>query len=112
MLAWQVDPLNHFRPQGVKPEALVKACGVLLEWVDDSDRRPAREQYDHHYNYGPLHESTGGSITEEGIFMYPQDPPQYPMVKGRMRHETIYIYQHAFVAIVNDNGNIFRTRID
>ena len=64
------------------------------------------------YPYWSGDSLTGAKINERGIFIYPGDPPFYPILKIERNGETIYQYQHSFVAIIDHDGNTIVTRCD
>lgn len=105
-----LDPTNRF--QDAEGWRIREAVGILLDWIDRTDPRPAREQYEEKYAFG-VHPSLGGKIDPDGTFHFPEDPPQFPLIKLERDHETVYFYLHSFVSIVNrETGEHFRTRMD
>lgn len=106
---WIPDPTGHFPKVAVGN--LMSACGVLLIWLDEDDPRDAREQFDSNYPFG-LIETRGGTVRDNGVYEYPEDPPLHPLMSCKLHDvEDVYLYQHAMVAIVRD-GVAFVTRMD
>ena len=89
------------------------ACGYIPSWVADGDytNYPLQEALDLQYNFG-LFEIEGGTVNKEGIFQYEGDPDQYPLIKMNRGAEILFMYPHAIVAIVNEKGETFITRMD
>lgn len=99
-------------------EHIIESCGVLPEWFsmileatdDDTTDMIIRKLY-------PFYVDTpmGGVVDREtGVYKYPEDPPQLPLMKltnlntGRVA----YFYQHAVVAFEKCDGTFHTTRMD
>jgi hypothetical protein len=103
-----VDPTGHF--DGVEQERLFQAAGYLPGWVlscpDDYDmERWVREQYQF-----PAMDMSG-TMTDDGIYKYPEDPDLHPMFKMWNHETTVYFYQHAIISF-KKNGIFSTTRMD
>jgi hypothetical protein len=46
------------------------------------------------------------------VLRYPGDPPLNPLAQARLRDELIVFYDHAIVAIVQEDGSFEVARID
>lgn len=93
----------------VTPEDL----GLLPGMLDAEDPRPAREQFDAHYQHGggwrPM---LGHKLIEDYLLKYPGDPPLEPIAISQLRDETIVLYPYAFVAIVQSDHSFEVARMD
>jgi hypothetical protein len=96
------------------PRAVIEALGFIPEFLNDLDPRPAREQFNESYAHG------GGWRKFDGFEMdpkdhgitYPGDPTYMPLASLTLRDETIFIYPHAWVAIVQPDGTYEIARMD
>jgi hypothetical protein len=88
--------------------------GFIPEFLWEHDQRPAKEQFNERYAHG------GGWQPFEGFWVgsedkslnYPEDPPILPVAKIKFRQETIYVYPHAWVMIVQADGSHEIARMD
>jgi hypothetical protein len=94
--------------------------GLLPDFIDQSDPRPAREQFDAAYAHGggwrPIKGFTQGR-NEDGrpgiVLRYPGDPPFHPIATWPLRHELIVVYRHGIVAVFNTQDGTFQVaRLD
>lgn len=116
-LTGSLDPTGHYSE--LPKERLVNAIGILPNWtvialyengesIKDFTTRMADL-----YGFGDLFEFTGhGEITEEGIYNYPEDPPQYPLAVMRNQELTVWFWPNAMLGIVDQDGEVFVTRMD
>lgn len=96
--------------QGVPHELI----GEIPFWLDERDPRPARQQLHDNYRHG------GGWHPFEGFILnlkdytinYPGDPPQHPIAFMRLRKETIIMYHHAWVLILQPDDSFEICRMD
>ncbi|HEY2530294.1 MAG TPA: hypothetical protein VGJ20_20550 [Xanthobacteraceae bacterium] len=90
--------------------------GDIPYWLDVNDPRPAREQLDSHYRHGGgWHPFQGYSLKiEHGrrALLFPGDPPQYPIATMHLRDETILVYPHAIVVVLQPDGSFEACRMD
>ena len=99
---------------GVDARDLLNLVGEIPFWLDEDDPRSAREQLDSHYQHG------GGWCPFEGFelnrrnfaLQYPGDPPQHPFAFMTLRDEKIVMYPHAWVMILQPNGDYEICRMD
>lgn len=88
--------------------------GFLPIWVADGGIRglDAQEALTRAYPF-PTYEMDG-EITDDGTYLYPEDPPLRPLATMRRSDEgeTIYFYPHAMVGVVKANGDQWVTRMD
>lgn len=95
------------------PRATTSHLGFIPDFLLESDPRPAKEQFNERYAHGggwfPV---PGWSLQSGGRLKYPGDPHMDPIASGKLRDEFIYIYQHAFVCIVQKDGTFEVARMD
>jgi hypothetical protein len=88
--------------------------GLIPSFLVEQDPRPAREQFDERYSFGggwrPMANFTFNRITK--VLRYPGDPPFKPIARIEFRKEQIYIYESAFVCIVQEDGSFEAARMD
>ena len=92
----------------------IARCGLIPDMLRTADPRPAREQFDVAYAHG------GGWLPFQGFkfnatdqsIKYPGDPSLLPLARGKLRDETILIYPHAWVGILQPNGDFEVARMD
>jgi hypothetical protein len=99
--------------RSLHPLATVDMLGYLPQFLSERDPRSAREQLDSGYQQGggwtPL---PGFILLSNGCLGYPGDPPTLPIAETRLRTETIRLYEHAWVAIIQDDGSVEVARMD
>jgi hypothetical protein len=100
------------------PRATYEMLGYLPDFWLESDPRSAKEQANTSYAHGGGWNTIESSVTskfvmEENGLRYPGDPLIELLAEGRLHDkETIRIYNHAFVAIVQDDGTYEICRMD
>jgi len=106
-----VDPHRKFST--ATPEQILNACGVVSQWAmnpryeEASMYEALAEQYQRRPE--PMSAEWGGIISEDGVFSFPGDPDQFPLLTIQHGDEMLYQYQYSMVAVVNDGGTkIFR----
>lgn len=107
MRIFNLDPFNAY--EGAEPDALANACGLIPHFLDNEEEK-ALDCFNRHYPFG-THELVGAEI-KDGAMLYPNDPPLYPYMEVAHGNEMVYIYPHAFVAIVQPDGSSYVTRMD
>lgn len=87
--------------------------GIIPEFLDERDPRPAAEQIDSGYAHG------GGwspmpkwKLLRSGRIYYPGDPAYQPLASATLRDETILVYQSGITAIIQKNGKFEVARLD
>jgi hypothetical protein len=101
----------HFRL--IHPLANRDHLGYIPEFLSEYDPRPAKEQIDANYKHGGgWHSMTGFKMDKNHVLKYPDDPPMFPIAEAHLRDELIFIYSHAWVAIVQKDGSFDVARID
>ena len=89
--------------------------GLIPDFLDVDDPRPAGEQFQERYVYGGWHPQTGFTCdAKSGRFWlrYPGDPPLKPLAVIPFRSEMILIYPGAYVAIFQPDGSFEACRMD
>ena len=106
-----IDPSKKF--ENLNKSDLMMSLGYIPGWVVNQEffEKPLKEALDLQYGFG-MFEMTGGEVTEDGVYKYPQDPDLYPLIKITRGEETLYQYQYGIVAIVQKDGSAFVTRMD
>ena len=111
-LMYKFDPLNKL--PDTPDEVISEACGILPLWlVNAPDDEKMLDTFKREYQF-PFSESTGGKLDTDGTYLYPEDPPLYPllMVYKPSTKETYYQYSYAWVAIEQEDGSTYFTRLD
>lgn len=88
------------------PRATVEMLGHIPDFLDTKDPRPAKEQLHSNYGHG------GGwnkfekmEMRSDGDLQYPGDPPFERLGEMQLRDETIAVFNHAWVAIIQKDGS-------
>jgi hypothetical protein len=91
-------------------------CGFIPGFLDANDPRPAREQL--HANYahgGGWHPFEGFTFNEKEMTLeYPGDPAMRPFACCYLplTDETVIVFEHAWVAIVQGDNKVEIARMD
>jgi hypothetical protein len=90
--------------------------GYIPQFLDKSDVRPAKEQFNEHYAHGggwsPMN---GWSFDPTSLrIKYSQDPSMLPIARMTLpkTKEIIYVYPNAWVLIVDSNASWEIARLD
>lgn len=90
--------------------------GLIPDMLSELDPRPAREQLDSGYQHGggwrPFQGFTMSDEKNMWWLLYPNDPPTRSLAYTKLRDETIVVYQHAWVAIIQKDGSFEVARMD
>ena len=114
-----MDPTGHFRNRDVSKDKLLEAMGLIPYFaVAAAAQLPktaekALELMDLEYGFGMGAMTGAGTVDEDGVYEYPEDPPLYPMAAFRFPESdvTVYVYQYAMVAVVDPETTLI-TRMD
>lgn len=101
--------------KALTPEALLNDfLGYIPQFLSEDDPRPAKEQIHANYSHGGgWHRFIGHEFDQETLTLqYPDDPPMRAQVMAKLRNETIYVFQHAWVLILQQDGSWEVARID
>ena len=91
----------------------VELLGFIPQFLSPNDERPAREQFHTAYSHGGgWRPFKGFDMLPNGNMSYPGDPPTRLIAEAKLRDETIRVYEHAWVAIVQPDGAFEVARID
>lgn len=102
MSTWWMKPGQH-------PDA---AIGMLPMMFSELSPQPAAEQADANYQGGwsPLPGFSFDPATR--VLRYPGDPPMMPIAGTQIRDETILVYPHAWVLVLQKDGSFECSRMD
>ena len=106
------DPLNEYGDQKIAD--LVNACGYLPGWaIEKEPDESMAEALERRYVFY-AGQMTGGAVTPEGVYTFPDDPPLYPYIAIRDQEsdETMYVYPYAIVAITHPERPQWVSRCD
>lgn len=101
-------------------ELLPAANGIPIEHIvgdiryfaSENNPKPLREQFDNAYSFGGGWRPMKGFTMKDNCICYPGDPALKPLAKAEFRDQTIYIYPHVWVAIVEKDGSFEVSRMD
>lgn len=86
--------------------------GYIPSFLVESDERPVREQFAERY-IGGWQPFKGFKLLRSTMTLaYPGDPPMRPLASRRWRNERIYLYPHAWVLILQQDGSWEVSRMD
>lgn len=105
----KIEPLN-----GLSPDRAETFLGIIPLMLSEVDPRPAKDQLHSGYLHG------GGWRPFEGFTLdpetldlnYPGDPPTKAAARITLRDETIVVYEHAWVMILQKDGSYEIARMD
>lgn len=101
MIWWMAD--------GAHPD---EALGFLPFQVSLKDPRPAARQFAENGPNGWLPLKGFSFDPETETLSYPGDPPMQPIAGAQLREETILVYPHAWVLILQPDGSFEAARLD
>lgn len=96
----------------VHPHATADMLGYIPSFLSERDERSAREQLDANYPFGGFQPLEGFTMLPNGNLSYPGDPPTQLLAQAKLRNETVRFYQHAWVAVVQEDGSFVVARMD
>jgi hypothetical protein len=93
---------------------LLERCGYIPNWAlaaDPCESMAHAIERQYPYYGGQL---SGGSVTSEGVYTYPNDPDLYPFIKieNPETMETLYQYPHDIVVITHPDRPVWASRCD
>ena len=95
------------------PDITAEHLGLIPGMLDTDDPAPARKQLDSKYQYGggwrPME---GFQLRRDLTLKYPGDPALHPLALTRLREETIILYEHAWVLILQRDKRFEVSRMD
>jgi len=87
--------------------------GLLPDFLQDWDMRPAKEQINQRYAHGEGWSPMNGfSMGSYYVLYYKGDAPLKPLARLVFRSELILFYNHAWLAIVQKDGSYEVSRVD
>lgn len=88
--------------------------GYIPQMLSENDPRPAKEQLHESYSYGggwqPFYGFKLDTVTR--ALRYPGDPSMKPIASTTLREESIFVYPHAWVMILQQDGSFEVARMD
>lgn len=98
----------------VAPCDITDYLGFIPSFLDEDDPRPAVEQLNANYAHGGGFRPMDGFAMDPRTFVlsYPGDPPFRPLAMMLLRQEQIFVYEHAFVCVVQLDGSFAVSRMD
>ena len=98
------------------PKATEDHVGMIPDFLDESDPRPAKEQIHDNYVHGGGWRNMKGFtlnwLDETPVLQYPGDPKLRPLAVMRLREERIFVYQYGITAIIQPDGSFEAARLD
>lgn len=95
------------------PRVTMAHLGLLPAFLSDISADGAAAQLHRHYSFGggwsPVH---GFTLREDNHLLYPGDPPLRPIAETRLRDETVCVYEHSFVAVIQPDRSFEVSRMD
>lgn len=86
--------------------------GYIPSFLSEDNPEPAAKQFNANYAHGGGWQPMKGWTFSNGVLSYPGDPQEHPVAKLTFRDETIYVYNHAWVCIVQANSDFEVARMD
>lgn len=87
------------------------SLGFLPDFLAINDPRPAREQFEERYRFGGWRPMKGWKLDGTKL-RYPGDPAFKLLACSQLRDETIYLFESAWVVIVQQDGSFEVSRMD
>ena len=84
--------------------------GLIPSFLDESDRRPAKEQFDEHYQ-GGWRPQEGFKLKGE-VATFSGDPPFRAYAMIIFHDEMILFFDYAYVAILQPDGSFEMARMN
>jgi hypothetical protein len=105
------DPTGYH--SAYNSEHILELLGLPPLWALDGRtiHLPLKETFEHFYPFG-LYEFKNAMITSDGVYHSPGDSDLHPYIKITRGKETFYQYDYGIVAIVQEDGSSFVTRMD
>lgn len=97
----------------VKDERGAQLLGYIPQFLSEKDPDDAVAQLHKHYTHGGgWHSFKGHTMGKDHSLKYPGDPPMYPIAETQLRDETILVYDHGWVAVMQKDGSFDVARMD
>lgn len=100
------DGVNAMKITALHPQFKFDMLGLVPSFLNESDPRPAREQFDTGYTHGGGWQPMSGWKLDlaTAAITYPGDPALHPLACIHFRNERIYFYRHSWFCIVQPDG--------
>lgn len=108
-----IDPNRKY--EQIDAREILSSLGYLPEWLYEglSIGQGMEESLTTRYVYYSGPTSTDDfKIEMDGSYEFPGDPISQPLARVKGEDETLYFYQHAFVAVIGKDGSTWFTRMD
>lgn len=87
--------------------------GMIPLWLSEHNLRPAKEQLGAAYGHGGGWDPFQGfRLADNNSLTYPGDPALKPIAEMHLRDETILMYEHSWVAIIQPDRSFEVCRMD
>jgi len=87
--------------------------GLIPHWLDEDDKRPAREQLNEHYMHGGGWQTFDGfKLKRDHTLEFDGDEPLQPLALMWLRDEMIAMYRYGWVMILQPDGSFEVSRMD
>lgn len=89
-------------------------AGSIPQWLDPADPAGAAVQLGKNYQHGGGWRPFQGFKMDPGLLTltYPEDPPLEPIAVMFLRKETIAVYDHGWVAVIQPDHSFEVCRMD
>lgn len=91
--------------------ATVDHLGLIPSFLSDADARGAVEQFRQNYP-GGWDSFKGPSIGDDFSLHYPGDPALPLLAYTQLHDEHVFVYDRAWVAVIDGAGNVDFARLD
>jgi len=90
--------------KGLHPQMTPERLGYLPHMFSDLNPKPVRDQF--LQNYPGWRPFEGFRLSGDGLsLLYPGDPPVKALAEAKCRDETVRLFEHDWVAIVQPDGS-------
>lgn len=97
-------------------QAYAEMLGYIPQIITELDDRPVREQvaerYAHGGGFSPFGQGSWRLNKDTKAISYPGDPEYQPLFSTQIRDETVVVYDHAIVAVIQSSGEFDVIRMD
>jgi hypothetical protein len=95
------------------PQVTMDMLGFIPSFLNEEDKRPAKEQIDSNYSHGGGWSAFHGfTMLPNGNLSYPGDPEVLLLAETKLRDETIRFYEHSWLCIIQPDGSFEIARVD
>jgi len=97
----------------IDPWYAQQMVGFIPAMLSEDSPFTAKQQLDMNYQHGGGWSPFAGFVmgTDRALW-YPGDKPLFPFAEFSLREETILVYPHAWVAIIQEDGSYEVARMD